>query len=71
MDETQNLSAPEDSQPPVQGSCGSADETTDLSGAQTAQPGVVVPGQSMESDPTKIGRYRIIRRLGQGGFGRV
>jgi eukaryotic-like serine/threonine-protein kinase len=29
------------------------------------------PPQSLEGDPTVIGRYRVIRRLGQGSFGRV
>ena len=71
MDETKDLSATEDSQPPVQGACGSSDETTDRSGAEAGQPGVVDPGESTVADPRKIGRYRIIRRLGQGGFGRV
>jgi serine/threonine protein kinase/formylglycine-generating enzyme required for sulfatase activity len=29
------------------------------------------PGKPPQSDPTAIGRYRIVRRLGQGGYGRV
>jgi serine/threonine protein kinase len=66
MDETKNLSATEDLQPPVEGSSGSSDGTKDLSGTVDAQ-----RSDSPNGDPPRIGRYRIIRRLGQGGFGRV
>ena len=38
---------------------------------RTCKPLVGGLSESTRSDPTKIGRYRIIRRLGQGGFGRV
>src|SRR5215472_10425990 len=71
MDETKNLSATEDLQPPVEGSSGSSDETKDPSGTEGAQPPGVGSSGSPNADPSRIGRYRIIRRLGQGGFGRV
>src|SRR5262249_42750543 len=71
MDETENLSATEDSHSPVHGSRGSSDETTDLSGTNNAPTPGVGSGESKSGDPTRIGRYRIIRRLGQGGFVRV
>ena len=71
MDETKNLSETEGSQPPVEGSSGSSDETKSLSGTEGSQPPVEGSSGSPDGDPTKIGRYRILRRLGQGGFGRV
>ena len=66
-----SLSKTEGSQPPVEGSTGSSDETKALPGTEDAQQPCAGSGDSMPGDPTKIGRYRIIRRLGQGGFGRV
>jgi serine/threonine protein kinase len=71
MNEMKNLAAAEDLQTPIGNSGGSSDDTTDLSGAEATQHGAVDSGDSTEGDPRKIGRYRIIRRVGQGGFGRV
>src|SRR5262249_54446349 len=71
VDETKNRSATEELQPLVEGSSGSSDETTDLSGTRDAPTPGVGSGPSIPGDPPRIGRYRIIRRLGQSGFGRV
>ena len=71
MDETKNASETEGSQTPAEPSNGSSDETRSLSGTAGSQPPMTVRAASPTSDPSKIGRYRIIRRLGQGGFGRV
>ena len=71
MDETKNRLETEGSQSPAEGSSGSSDETKSLSGTDGSQPPVESSGGSSDGDPSKIGRYRIIRRLGQGGFGRV
>jgi eukaryotic-like serine/threonine-protein kinase len=71
MDETKNLSASEQSPPTLPALAGSSDETQvgpeTAAGRNSAQ----APGSFTLGDPAKIGRYRIIRRLGQGGFGRV
>jgi len=71
MDETKNLSETGGSQPPVLGSGGSSDETKDLSETGGSQSSALGSGGRSDGDPAKIGRYRIIRRLGQGGFGTV
>ncbi len=71
MDETKNLSETEGPQSPAEASNGSSDETRSLSGTDGSQPPVEGSSGSSDGDPSKIGRYRIIRRLGQGGFGRV
>jgi serine/threonine protein kinase len=71
MDETKNLSATEDLQPPIAFSSDSSDETKGPSGAEDGRPPGVCLRESPNSDPGRIGRYRIVQRLGQGGFGRV
>ena len=54
---------------PVDASSGSLDATRSLPGTAGRQPHAPDPG-APNGDPSLIG-YRIIRRLGQGGFGRV
>src|SRR4051812_19686312 len=71
MDETKSLTQTECTQPPVEGAGASPDETKSLTQTEGTQPPVEGSGESSPSDPTKIGRYRIIRRLGKGSFGRV
>src|SRR5271166_4710693 len=71
MDETKNLSETEGTKPPGEGSSGSPDETKNLFETEGTKP----PGEGSSGfsggDDKKIGRYTILGRLGQGGFGRV
>ena len=71
MDETKNLSETEGSQKPVEGSSGSSDETKSQSETEGSQAPLAGSSELTNGDPSRIGRYRIIHRLGQGGFGRV
>src|SRR4051812_20455112 len=71
MDETKRLSESEGMQSPAQGSGGSWDKTTYLSETGGSQSFALASSGSSDGDPPKIGRYTILRRLGQGGFGRV
>jgi serine/threonine protein kinase/formylglycine-generating enzyme required for sulfatase activity len=71
MDKTKNLSDTEGSQLPAEASNGASDETTSLSRTVAAEPTLEGASVSTSEDPSKVGRYRIIQRLGQGGFGRV
>ena len=71
MEETKSLTRTEGPEPHVQGSGASPDETTSLTHTEGAQPFAPGSGDSSTGDPSRIGRYRIVRRLGQGGFGRV
>ncbi len=71
MDETKDLSETSGSKPPAPGSGGSSDETKDLSEAGSSPSFALGSNGSSGGDPSQIGRYRIIRRLGQGGFGWV
>jgi serine/threonine protein kinase/formylglycine-generating enzyme required for sulfatase activity len=47
------------------------DEIKSLSETEDQQPPVVGAGRSPDGDAKKIGRYTILGRLGQGGFGEV
>jgi eukaryotic-like serine/threonine-protein kinase len=71
MDDTKNPSNTEGLPPHAQGSSDSSDDTKDLSETKGSQPLVGGSDGSTIGDPPRIGRYRIIHRLGQGGFGRV
>ena len=71
LDETKSQSENEGTQPPAEDSDGSSDETKDLSETKGSQQPVRGSGGSSIGDPSKIGRYRIMHRLGQGGFGTV
>ena len=71
MDETKNVFETKASQAPAGASNGSSDETRSLPGTAGSQPPLESLSDFSDADPSKIGRYRIIRRLGQGGFGRV
>jgi eukaryotic-like serine/threonine-protein kinase len=71
MDETKNTSETEPSQTGAGASNDSSDDTRSQSGTAGSQPPVESLSDFSDVDPAKIGRYRIIRRLGQGGFGRV
>jgi len=69
MDETKSLSQTEGSRPPVEDSGGSPDETKSLTRTEGLQPPVEGSGGFPNGDPSKIGRYTILGRLGQGGAG--
>ncbi len=71
MEETKSLTRTEGSQPPIQGPGASPDETNSLTHTEGPQFCAEGSGYSFNEDPSRIGRYRVVRRLGQGGFGRV
>jgi eukaryotic-like serine/threonine-protein kinase len=71
MDETKTASETKASPAPTETSKGSSDETTSLSGTAGSQPPLESSSGYSAGDPQKIGRYRVIQRLGQGGFGTV
>jgi serine/threonine protein kinase/formylglycine-generating enzyme required for sulfatase activity len=48
-----------------------SDETRSMAATAGSQPSIENSSDCSDRDPSKIGRYRIIRRLGQGGFGRI
>ena len=71
MGETKNASETVPSQAPAEAAISSSDETRSLSGTAASQSSRESSSGTDYVDPSKIGRYRIIHRLGQGGFGRV
>src|SRR5262245_3283216 len=71
MDETMSLAESEATQPPAPGSGGSSDETKELFETGVSQSFALASSGSSDGDPPKLGSDRTVRRLGQGGFGRV
>ncbi len=73
MDKTKHVPEAEASraQAPVEASTESSAETRSQTGTTGSQPTIEKSSGSLTGDFTKIGRYTILRRLGEGGFGRV
>jgi eukaryotic-like serine/threonine-protein kinase len=71
MDETNDVSGTEGSQPPIEASSGAVEKTRSMFAGQGLQPPFDGSSGSPAGDPAEFGRYRVIHRLGQGGFGRV
>jgi eukaryotic-like serine/threonine-protein kinase len=71
MDETKSASETEASRSPGAAASGSPDETRSLSGTAGSETAIESSSGAPIGDPSRIGRYRIIHRLGQGGFGTV
>ena len=71
MDETKSAPDTEASRSPGAAASASSDKTRSLSGTAGSQTVIESSSGALDAEPSKIGRYRIIRRLGQGGFGRV
>jgi eukaryotic-like serine/threonine-protein kinase len=71
MDEMKIARQTEASQAPGAAASASSDETRSLSGTAGSQPPIESSSDFSDGDPSRIGRYRIIRRLGSGGFGTV
>ena len=71
MDETKNVSKTEGPPPLIEASNASPDETKGLTHTEAWHLPAPGFGGASDATPSHIGRYRIIGRLGQGGFGRV
>ena len=71
MEETKIPSGCEGSRHHIMSSSGSSDETEDLGERKGLQSPLVSSDGSPKGDPHRIGRYRIIHRVGQGSFGTV
>jgi serine/threonine protein kinase/formylglycine-generating enzyme required for sulfatase activity/tetratricopeptide (TPR) repeat protein len=71
MDETKILSEAEGFQPFAGSSTGSLNHPHHAAGTAGSGPIGATSSGIPDGDPDKIGRYRVVRRLGQGGFGRV
>ena len=68
---TERLSITAGSQPPTEGSTRPWPEAKTQWGTEGSQRPAQGSTGSPAGDPARIGRYRIVRQLGQGGFGRV
>ena len=71
MDETKDEPETEASKARADASSGSLEKTKGLSETERWQPPVEDSSGSPHAEPAKIGRYTILGRLGQGGFGTV
>ena len=71
MDETKNAPETDTPQSPIAAASVTSDETRRLLGTADLPSQIESSSGVAIAQPWKIGRYRIIRRLGQGGYGRV
>ncbi len=71
MREMSNSSETNASQSPALAANACSDETRRVPETAGSQPPIASSSGSPNEDPSKVGRYRIVHRLGQGGFGTV